>query len=255
MAPKIKPSDLVEALQDPQVCDALCKALSGTLSLIVNEAVSEKLDKVLREVQDLRCGYKELKAENERLLHNEMEFINRLEELETYSKLDNLIIHGLPESSYAERASGGSPNDMASRASADVLETEKSVVSLCAEKLHLPITSSDISSAHRLRKGPRDTVRPVVVRFTSRKARDSVYYGKRALRTEGSTNKIYISEHLTKKASEIFFEARKMVRDKKITASWSSKGMIFVKRSAQQNEKPTLIKNAEDLARLLIVKD
>jgi hypothetical protein len=115
-----------------------------------------------------------LKKENATLRQLVTTHTDQINALETYSRLDNLIIKGLPEGSYAERASPAT-----SGAGEIIVESqssvEKSVISFCKDELGVSINSSDISTAHRLKAGRGDTVRPIIVRFANRKARDSIY--------------------------------------------------------------------------------
>src|SRR5207248_3851333 len=96
---------------------------------------------------------------------------------------------------------------------------ENTVLEFFRNELHVDISPDDISIAHRLRVGARDSVRPVIVRFNNRKARNKVYSAKSQLKNSGK--RIFINEHLTKMNSDIFFEARKLVREKKIFAAWT----------------------------------
>jgi hypothetical protein len=134
---------------------------------------------------------------------------------------------------------------------------ESSVLQLCNDTLGIEVSSKDISVAHRLKAGKNDRYRPIIVRFASRKVRDEIFRAKRKLfaprdrdgSSSGNTEKIYISEHLTRGVSNIFFEARKMVRDKRLASAWTHKGLVNVKYSAEANEKPTVIRALADFGR------
>ena len=51
---------------------------------------------------------------------------------------------------------------------------EQTVINFCHDKLNIDIEHSDISVAHRLKKGNGDTTRPILVRFISRKIHDGI---------------------------------------------------------------------------------
>jgi hypothetical protein len=169
----------------------------------------------------------------------------RLESMEAYSRLDNLIIKGLPETSYAEHATHGSASADESLHVESHSAVESTVISFCRDSLHIDISPSDISTAHRIRAGGKDKVRPVIIRFTNRRIRDAVYRAKKLLKT--ATKPIFISEHLTKMSSELFYESRKLLREKKIHSTWTHNGQVFVKVSANSTAKPLLIKCQADI--------
>ena len=102
------------------------------------------------------------------------------------------------------------------------------------------------STAHRMKAGPKDAIRPIIVRFSSRRIRDTVYRAKKQLKQQSRS--IYISEHLTKPSADLFFESRKLVRAKKIFSTWSQNGLIYIKVSSDVASKPKLIKCRTDLS-------
>ena len=51
-------------------------------------------------------------------------------------------------------------------------------------------------------------------------------------RNKKSGTNVYISEHLTKSASDLFFEARKLLRDKKLYVAWTHHGQVLIKFSS-----------------------
>jgi len=97
-----------------------------------------------------------------------------------------------------------------------------------------------------LKKGPKDTHRPIIVRFVTKKMRGSVMRAKKILREDG-LREIYLSEHLTPTASLLFKETRALVRGKKIASSWTMNGKVFYKKMLTPNEKPTMVSCATDL--------
>ena len=128
MPPKLKPDDFVEALLDSKVIDALAKALAPLISVTIEESLKTKL-------KVFETSLRDLKSDNTRLINRcdtvEKENVNikklveaqarRIDDLETYSRADNLIIRGavygtfshrlLPEQSMAERATGATNLD------------------------------------------------------------------------------------------------------------------------------------------------
>ena len=127
---------------------------------------------------------------------------------------------------------------------------EASVLKLCNETLSVPVDPREISVAHRLKAGKNDKYRPVIVRFTNRRVRDEVLRAKKKLivpRNNMTTDsaraeKVFISEHLTRNVSILFFEARKLVKEKKIASAWTHKGLVNIKHTTDAQEKPTVIR-------------
>ena len=149
----------------------------------------------------------------------------RLDELENYSRSDNLIIHGLPE------PAGQSDQTLSSRKSDQL--TREVILDLCQNRLELNIQETDISMAHRIRRNGKDAHRPVIVHFTSRRARDDVFRARQALRTEPqpNTSPININEHQTQTNVHLCSHARKLVKEGKIHSTWTT--YIFVHLNLQ----------------------
>ena len=71
----------------------------------------------------------------------------------------------------------------------------------------------------------------------------SVLQARKKLRE--SNAHIYINEHLTQMASDLFAKARKLVKDRKAINAWSWNGKIYVKNN---NNTIILLKSSADLA-------
>ena len=241
--PKSFTDNLLEALTDSRIIEALNKALEPTIRRIVDDVLNVKLAKVEQDIVELQTENTQLKAVN-------TDVTKRLNDLETFTRRENIIISGLPEGSFAEVASassGSTTTDMAQESSS--VAVEQTVINFCHEKLNINIGHGDISVAHRLKKGSRDTVRPILVRFISRNVRDGIMRAKKALKTSGDPEdkKIFISDHLTNETAMLFFEARKRVRSKHLFSTWTMKGKVYVKMTAAPTEKPKLVTSITDL--------
>jgi hypothetical protein len=255
MPPKIKTDDIIDALLDSKVVDALANALSPLIKKIINESLDDKiaaLAKAVTEAQQtsakLSTRVAELTNENADMRLQLTSQGARLAAMETYSRLDNLIIKGLPEPSYAEKGTRGSADADESLHTADSHSAvESTVLAFCQDTLHIDISPSDISTAHRLRAGGKDKVRPVIVRFTNRRIRDAIYRAKKVLKNSSGARAIYISEHLTKHAAELFYECRKLLRNKKVHSTWTQHGQVYIKVSTDPSAKPILVKCLSDL--------
>jgi len=257
MPPKLlvassKADDMLEALLDPRVAEAIAKALQPALSLSLEEVVGKRMEGMLTAIR-------ELKQENSKLAtmceSAAKEIIalkltvddqsRRLDDMEVYSRATNIIITGLPESSFAELATPAPTLSDNSAMHESQGSVAASVVRFCKKALNIVIQPTDIAVAHRLKASGRDAVRPVIVRFVNRQVRDSVYMAKKVLKA--NQDRIYISEHLTKKNAELFFEARKLLREKRIYAAWTQKGLVHIRQSADPSCRPSVITCRRDL--------
>ena len=258
MAPsKVKPDDLIEAFSDSKVIQALSGAILPLIKQSIREIITEQLDQ-------FNLRYSEVKKEQEKQLQNirdleseNRELRKRVDVLDCESRATSLVIRGLPETSYAEKLTGEGVENVScahvteSRtpsAPSHAVSTERSVILLCNEDLGLNISAKDIELVYRMRSNRPDSHRPVHVRFTSRKVRDAVFDRRRLLKGKRE-GKIFISENLTKSASELFFEARKLQRERQIYGCWTAGGAVFVKRL--ETDKPLLVRDTTALRSVL----
>jgi len=142
--PKVKIHDVIEALHDKKVQDVIASNMTTTLSLMVDELITRKLDSILRSCAALMQENALLKS--------------AVAKLETAN------------AETAVRSSEGSADDILQPGSSS--SVEQTVVAFCRDKLKIDIGPEDISAAHRLNKAGKDTTRPIIVRFTSLKVRD-----------------------------------------------------------------------------------
>ena len=148
----------------------------------------------------------------------------KIEDLERYSRQDELIIHGISES-FASIVSESSQMqaDIVQPSNESSAESENAFLRFCSDKLGVKLSSADISTCHRL-KGKRtgtDSTRPLIVRFTSRKAKIAAQ--------RDSSLKVYFNEHLTPTAVKLFAEARRLKKQHQINDTWTRNGLIYVK--------------------------
>ncbi len=196
-SPKINPEDFIEALLDQRVLDAITKVMTP-LTKALEASLSKRLDAMAITLRSLRedngrlseqC--KTLVTENADLKRLVADNERRIDDLERYSRSDNLIIRGLPESSFAERATTAPPLTDGSALQESHSSVEMSLINFVKDALKIDIQPSDISTAHRIKAGPKDSTRPVIVRFTKRRVRNLVYGAKKMLK--GSTSRIFMA--------------------------------------------------------------
>ena len=245
--------ELTEALQDGKLVEALGKALSPLISLSVEEALRKQVEGLTTAVRDLKAENTRLARQcdsvakdNARLQKFADETTYRLNDLEGYTKNDNLIIRGLPERSLAEKASGAPTLDDDTSALQEGHESVcGTVVEFFNTSLGVKVQPQDISIAHRIKADPKDKFRPIIIRFVNRQKRNEVYCAKKTLKS--SSDRIYIFEHLTKAASDLFFTARRLLKEKKINATWTQHGQVYVKFTSDPSVRAKLIKCSADL--------
>ena len=178
-------------------------------------------------------------------LQNEnKELKRRVDSLDMASRQTSLVIRGLPETSYAEMATGGdhpapsSLGGLRSQKPTHAVVTEKAVLELCNTDLGLCLSSKDIEVSYRLKSQNTATPRPILVTFASRKTRNEVYERRRALKGKVGA-KVYICENLTASASETAREARKLIKEGRLHSCWTSGESVVVKRT--ETGKPTYV--------------
>lgn len=231
------------------------KAIDAALSVLRTE-----LDKVFTEMNQRIDSHSDeivmLKNEN-------AELHKRLNAVESYSRVDNLLFCGLPES-YASvskaplgpitRSSAtlrsdsdqsGSNRDIDHSGGDMMLSADQSlqsesqessllaVINYCQNNLNIEVTPNDISAVHRLPKGKYDRVRPVIVRFSNRRVRDQIFAARRRMRpsrTESSSI-VYVNEHLSKTNEQLFSKCRMMYKNKQVARVWTWHGTVCVKRN------------------------
>jgi hypothetical protein len=226
------------------VAEALGKAIGPMIALSVKELVSSSIKELLEENKNLRIRLQQVKEDNDQLKSRVLSMEDRLEDLDRERKATNIIIRGLPESSYSERASADGNAENGSTRHSSVAA---SVLDMIGVELDIKLQPQDIATAFRMRAGKSDKTRPVLVKFSSTHVQESIMVAKKKLRS--SSKQIYINEHLTKRTGELFALARNQVKLKKIHSSWTFKGQVFIKQSPDASAKPILVKSKDDLPR------
>ena len=124
------------------------------------------------------------------------------------------------------------------------------------QKHDIPIDKNSISACHTIPNRTRPNERPIVIRFTNRKAKITVLQNSRKLRkartpnNQNATNTpgIYINEHLTPKNNMIARKARFLRREGKIENTWVKNCKIFIKfKMANNDDKVLMVKHINDL--------
>lgn len=176
----------------------------------------------------------------------------RVDELEQYSRMEDLIITGLATKhrSYARAVvtSGNvEPGDEPPVAEQQTLE--KQVVAFFASK-KMSLNSDNIAACHTLpRKNnlstpATDRTPAIIVRFVNRKHKIELL--RQAKQLKGSD--VYLNEHLTKRNADIARQARILRKEKKIQATWTRNCKVMIKlNGTEEDAKVITIRDLEDL--------
>lgn len=268
MPPKSKSTslpveDIIEAFLDVRVKESLKDILKDSIRDIVNQCLEARLKPILNSFQELKSTVNlvEKKATDVEGENNMLR--KHVEELEAYSRRDNLVIHGLKVSSYADAASdtasfqpsvvlsseSSSPGGAISMPVESNADTERAVIDFCARELGVSLSLDNISIAHRLpksRNGPHPGhPAPVIVKFTNSRVRNTIYKARKIL----ARNKtgIFVNEHLIQRRANVFREARRLVKMKKLEGAWTVNGIVFIKLSNLPNSRPLRVEEITDL--------
>ncbi|XP_052261760.1 myosin-6-like [Dreissena polymorpha] len=179
-------------------------------------------NKKTKQIDDLRGELQEQKEENERLkkaLKNN-EYANQLHinELEQYSRRNNIRIEGIEDS---ERE--------------DYIETtEKVINTLNAHIPDLNLSKIDIDISHRIGPFQRQKKRPIIVKMVSRMRRHQIMQAAKLLRKKAQP--VYVNDHLTKLNAEVFASVRRKQSDI-VKSTWTREGAIFYRDVNEQTHK------------------
>ena len=221
--------DLILALKDPSVLAAIStiiqepvKAKLAQLHIDLAEKWQE-LDRLWKEINELKQDIVIKDQEGNNLRQSLAKVTTDVNVLEAYSRANNIIINGLPES-YVEKANPVNNED-------SIIDASELFINFCKDKkLNIEVHPRDISICHhqkRHARGPDQSAgqqsddqqsvdqqfRPLLVQFTNRKAKNS----RKSLKGQ----KIYINYHFTPSINKIYPAARRLLKEKKIQGAWS----------------------------------
>lgn len=253
----LKVEDLIDAIQhDDRVIEAILLRIENSLTKTIERIVEKyamKMEKSIdQKLQKLTDEHMQIVAS----LNKENQLLRaRIDDLETYSRLDNLVIQGLDVSLSAgpynvseagpDNVSEAEPENVSQAGPANVYQA---VLKLFNVQMGLHITDSDIDKAHFIpTKAKSQTCRPILVRFANRKSRDKVLLARKQLKKRPDNSRVYINEHLTLANAAIFSETRKLVKAKKLYSTWTREGKIYCKSTDDPTERPRRVSTLMDL--------
>lgn len=190
-------------------------------------------EKALTTIKENIKTIEKLKVENESLKKDVKSLTSKLNDLEQYSRMNNIEIQGIPEKNNES--------------------VVKIVESLCQFVDH-PIDANAVEAVHRVQTYNVNAPKSIIVRFLSRKARDEVLLAAKVKRSQlGVTGRalpfeggrVFINEHLTPENKKLFREVRLAATEKGYKYVWINNANILVRKD--ERSKIKTIKNTDQL--------
>lgn len=197
--------------------------------------LDEKFEEMRKKTERIEKENQELQKQNGRLEQKVNELSSQLKELDQYHRRVNLEITGVPE------AQGENPEEL---------------VLKIAQHIHPGTSAKDLDVVHRLGRPSEESQRPrpFIVRFSSRRARNAIYDGRRKLKSFSakdlgfrSSSKIYINENLISSTRELLKEANTARRSAGFKFLWTQNGRIFVRKD--EKSQPLIVSSKEDFVK------
>ncbi|KOB68941.1 Zinc finger DNA binding protein [Operophtera brumata] len=208
-----------------------------------NSELKKSMDFVSDQIREIQDKIANLDGER-KTIEKKIDVIDmRIENLERINKKTSIEIRNVPK---RQKESKGDLFNM-------------------VERLHISIDSQDKTDAYPLRdvyrlpSKPNTTTSTVVAEFSNTLAKDN-FLGKikrymknkfeqlssKHLGINETHTFIYVSEHLSMKATRLFFLARDVAKTEGFDFCWTSSGRVFLRK--KENAPHILVKNEETLA-------
>lgn len=221
--------------------------LTSAVQVVItqNEVIQKSVDVIASQHEDLLIRMNTLEKENTEYKKLVLTLENKIDLLEKRSHNSTIEIRNIPKQTNENK-----------RVLTDYVKNIGMALSS-----QTPILDSEIRDIHRSKTDA------IVVEFstTSRKEliisdykianKTSREKKRQQLSTNhinipGTTRPVYISEFLTARARRVFYIARENVKNKKLVATWTSFGKVYVKKT--EGAAPVRIDGEEDLQQLLM---
>jgi len=195
--------------------------------------LSDKYDTAIKELDGCKKQVQKLNNENQ-YLHHELNKVQlALNEVEQYSRRKNIEIHGVDQNNE---------------------ENVMEVVKKLAKKINVPFNEEMVQEAYRMKppKKNRNNRPPVIfARFNNKYVAETWLKKTKTnikcieIVPQGSENKIYINENLTKRTRDLYFQARIRGKELRFKYVWTKFGKIFMKKD--DDDRAICILNYDDL--------
>ena len=163
----------------------------------------------------------------------------RVEELEQYTRMNDVIVAGLviKPRSYAKAVSSPSNGAGEENESEEDPNSVENQVTTYLQSKGITINKDNIEACHPISKKDANGKTTVIMRFVNRKH-------KMALLKQGKKLKgthVYLNEHLTKKNGDIARKARLLQKQKKIQSTWTNNCKVFIKLNGTPEQAKVLV--------------
>ena len=203
------------------------------------------IDKCRAEINDLSGLVRHLTLQNELKDKKIQDLEKRVEELEQYTRQDEVVITGLKtrHKSYARATHSDEILDSQDAPHEELISLEKQVSDFIVSKMGVELNDSDISACHTLPS--KSSVPKILIKFTNRKIKTSVM--RQGKRLKGTN--VFVNEHLTSKNSKLAATARQLRKERKILNTWTRNCKVFVKLLGT-GDQVKIIREMEDFKNL-----
>jgi hypothetical protein len=183
----------------------------------LQESLNTTIKDIKSENQALRQDYDVLKTRFDDLSRHVGALTSQLQDLQQYSRVDNLEITGIPLTKN---------------------EDVYAILRVVAERINTPWRREDISIAHRLPAG-RQKHPNIIIRFTSRTAKTTWLLAAKKLKTFTAnilhasfpSTPVFVNEHLAAHHKAALSRAKHLVREKQLAFAWVKEGKVLVKKT------------------------
>ena len=208
---------LESVVNDPE--SPLLKAFVNALIPPITTAIKSELHKHEKQMNELTIKINNLQTEVTQKNNHIMKLEKHIDDMEQYSRRNCLIISGLPES--------------------DNENCDNTVIKFARDNLKIDLKPQEIDRSHRLPGKQTQTNNPrprnIIVKFTSYNSRRKVFENRKELKH--CKDRIFINEQLTKTRNDLFYEARKLVKENKVKSAWTNDGNILIRDNAEKIRK------------------
>ena len=203
----------IQNMIQQQIVVEQAASIAEIVDKAIGKAVKSINDTLMKEINAVKTESDKLRSENSDLRKSVDKLTQRVDKLELltdegeqYQRRNSIRISSIPETKD---------------------ENTDAIVSKLASDLGVHLHPSDIDRSHR--SGRVVGKRSILAKFASYNARHAVYSKRMDLRETDNWSNTFINENLTARRSKILFTARRYVREKLLSSSYSTDGRIYVK--------------------------
>lgn len=189
-----------------------------------------------KKILDLVEEVKKLRKENQEKDNKIEELEKRVDELEQYTRMNDVIVTGLRIKPRTYANTVAPSNNGGEMSEGETRSAELQVAAFLHSK-GITFNADDLEACHPLpRRHSRDKP-AIIIRFTSRKRKiELLKQGRQLKGTE-----VYLNEHLTRKNAEIAKRARQLRKQNKIQSTWIRNCKTFIKLNGSPEEARVLV--------------